>query len=868
MKSGTRVFSINPALVRPFLIAAIACSFFVFAVPKAEASGLTEPQIQAVLNLISSFGADQATVANVEAALRGTTPPPSTPITVTAPNGGEQWEIGQLNTITWSPYSYAPTTVNGANDVSVYLERKDENCSGDCFSSVGRVMDTGKASLHTYFNLNDYNTWAQPGRYYVRAVNNKTGASDLSDAPFTLLPRPVDLKVNGSDGPLVIYDNQLLELKWRTTGMKECVIEGALRSSPNGERLPPFFVDVNGTKSLYAYVYSGSDYYNHNIHFTCWTLDGSRTVSDIIFFNVQANTEVSLRVTSPNGGESIAATDATQVKIAWRMDGISTPLSIALYKNDQWLFWIEKNVYLDKSTDGTYSYTWVPNAKGPVLPKLVLGGNPGYKIYITGQKADGTGYVDDKSDAPFSFAVGPTDWVGGCANPPVYTGPDAYVGKPYTYDPGVYNAGAPYPSLPAGLTKNNGIITGTPTVAGPVSVKVYSSNSCGAFRINFTVRDSASNTGTYKGYLDSNLSITTANISQADALANCKLNAANNPTSSIRCTWNDIEIYSAVPITDPRPSATPKSVFLTSGSSWTVPSDWNNNGNTVEVIGGGGQAAQAGRSGGGGGAYSKISNLALTSGNSVTYKVGAGGAGGSALTGGTGGDTYFNGTGSTCSTQSVCAKGGTGGQNTTDAPGGAAASGVGSVKYSGGTGLATHGYSGGGGGGAAGPNGNGNNGSAGGSPGSSGGNGGSGDAGFGGTGGSGGAPYTGNGGTGGNGTEWSASYGSGGGGGGGGSYSPGGNGGAPGSYGGGSGSAGNITTASPNGAQGVIVITYTPTLNFIEASASDGNANLASVLSTTKTFDYTGMVAAVAMVPFNILVDAFTDIFVMLGVGR
>src|SRR5690606_901246 len=34
-------------------------------------------------------------------------------------------------------------------------------------------------------------------------------------------------------------------------------------------------------------------------------------------------------------------------------------------------------------------------------------------------------------------------------------------------------------------------------------------------------------------------------------------------------------------------SSGPVTVFLTSGSSWTVPSDWNASNNTIEVIGGG-----------------------------------------------------------------------------------------------------------------------------------------------------------------------------------------------------------------------------------------------------------------------------------------
>jgi peptidoglycan hydrolase-like protein with peptidoglycan-binding domain len=112
----------------------------------------------------------------------------------------------------------------------------------------------------------------------------------------------------------------------------------------------------------------------------------------------------SLKVITPNGGEIIVANESTQLPIRWKMQGITTPLSIALYRNDQWVQWIDREVYLDKSFDDTYTYLWVPNAKGPTLPPLTAGVNENYKIYITGKKADGTGYLDDKSDTPFSFS--------------------------------------------------------------------------------------------------------------------------------------------------------------------------------------------------------------------------------------------------------------------------------------------------------------------------------------------------------------------------------------------------------------------------------------------------------------------------------
>ena len=55
-------------------------------------------------------------------------------------------------------------------------------------------------------------------------------------------------------------------------------------------------------------------------------------------------------------------------------------------------------------------------------------------------------------------------------------------------------------------------------------------------------------------------------------------------------------------------------IFLTSGTSWTVPSDWNSSNNSIEVIGGGGGGGRADNAppgnsrgaGGGGGLHSRL----------------------------------------------------------------------------------------------------------------------------------------------------------------------------------------------------------------------------------------------------------------------
>jgi hypothetical protein len=102
--------------------------------------------------------------------------------------------------------------------------------------------------------------------------------------------------------------------------------------------------------------------------------------------------------------------------------------------------------------------------------------------------------------------------------------------------------------------------------------------------------------------------------------------------------------------------------------------------------GGGGQNLSSdGGGGGGGGAYAIKNEYAITSGNSYTVSVGAGGSGGTGGSGTAGGDSYF------VSTSIVMAKGGQPGVNSTGTPpsggaGGLASSSVGDTKYNGGQG--------------------------------------------------------------------------------------------------------------------------------------------------------------------------------------
>ena len=76
---------------------------------------------------------------------------------------------------------------------------------------------------------------------------------------------------------------------------------------------------------------------------------------------------------------------------------------------------------------------------------------------------------------------------------------------------------------------------------------------------------------------------------------------------------------------------TKKAYRLTTGTSWTVPADWNSGSNTIHMIGAGGGSGiaavsgsnRAGGAGGGGGGYTAISNYTATPSSSLEITIGA-----------------------------------------------------------------------------------------------------------------------------------------------------------------------------------------------------------------------------------------------------
>ncbi|MBU0722972.1 GPI anchored serine-threonine rich family protein [Patescibacteria group bacterium] len=322
-----------------------------------------------------------------------TTTQPS--ITVTAPNGGERWQLGNTHTILWTPYENTPTLINSSSQVTAYLEK----VVNGKYVNIGKIVACGKASIHWEGSLDKCNSGnvAQPGNgYYIRLVNNQTGAQDRSDRPFTLIRKGylgADLMINGSDNAITIPEGgATYNVSWKSNA-ESCRIASFNEILEPISGLPPA-----GTRSIRLNPNSSS--YDQALSLYCTSkneIEGSAYDQVAITAN-SANDFI--QIISPNGGESINLND--KVFINWAgatKGGNMEKVSIALYKNDKSFKWIVTDM---PTSGGNYFYYWYPSET--IFSNEVA--NNVFKIYIIGYKTGG-GSVTDISDSPFSI-VPPT----------------------------------------------------------------------------------------------------------------------------------------------------------------------------------------------------------------------------------------------------------------------------------------------------------------------------------------------------------------------------------------------------------------------------------------------------------------------------
>ena len=154
----------------------LLCFIFIGTAFPAQAAALTESQIQEILSLLSSFGADQSVVANVNASLRGgpTTPPPA------CPTFGRNLTLG--------------STGGDVSDLQTYLAQNgyfNQTPTGYFGFVTAQAVGQLQLSLGVVSSANDE-------AYGIFGPRTRTAAlqrcgQDNGDAPSTHLSGAVDL---------------------------------------------------------------------------------------------------------------------------------------------------------------------------------------------------------------------------------------------------------------------------------------------------------------------------------------------------------------------------------------------------------------------------------------------------------------------------------------------------------------------------------------------------------------------------------------------------------------------------------------------------------------------------------------------------
>jgi hypothetical protein len=312
-----------------------------------------------------TFPADDFTAENVE-------------IELTSPNGGEAWELGTTQSITW-------TTSHSSENVAITLYKN---------SASYQVLSAATASTGSY-------SWTIPDSYdagsdykvRISSVSDAT-VSDDSDSNFTLTSASqptitVTSPNGGEDWELGSAHN----ITWSSSDVSGNVRIDLFKWSDLNNLLT-FIETLSSDESndgsynwtISSELDAGTDYL---VHIRSLNSIGIYDYTDAYFTLSTTPTTPTITVTSPNGGEDWELGSAQD--ITWSSVNVSGNVKIELYKAGS----VEETLSSDESNDGSYSWT--------ISSELDAGSD--YKIKIS--SLDNLN-IYDESDAYFTLSTTPT----------------------------------------------------------------------------------------------------------------------------------------------------------------------------------------------------------------------------------------------------------------------------------------------------------------------------------------------------------------------------------------------------------------------------------------------------------------------------
>ncbi|MBU1720595.1 MAG: T9SS type A sorting domain-containing protein, partial [Bacteroidetes bacterium] len=260
---------------------------------------------------------------------------PNTDIIITAPNGGESWEVGTSKTLTW-------VAASGVNHFRVYYS-------------------TNNGSTWTSINSSVYSTslaWTVPD-----AVSNQcliqvteytnTCIQDVSDAVFNITPPTPVITVTNPNSAVTLYQGNSQTISWTSAYLTSSFVNieysidngntwtTVIAATENDGSYSWLVPDVISTQCLVRV----SEY-------------GNPAVSDIsnVTFSIA---EPYITLINPDGGQDITGCDSYSIQ--WTRGGTGYYYKIELSKDNGTTWTTINSNYYSSSGSPTYSWTTVPD---------------------------------------------------------------------------------------------------------------------------------------------------------------------------------------------------------------------------------------------------------------------------------------------------------------------------------------------------------------------------------------------------------------------------------------------------------------------------------------------------------------------------
>jgi hypothetical protein len=288
--------------------------------------------------------------------------PPS--LTVTSPNGGENWNAGSTHNITWT---------SSGNVGQLNIEYSIDN--GSSWLTIATSVD----------NNGSY-SWIVPDNpaesclVRISESNKDGGPSDISNAVFSIIPGPV-VTVTSPNGGERLEANTAHQVTWNSSGtIGEIKIE---YSTDNGSSWSAI---VSSTANDGSHSWTVPDNPSKSCLIRISETDGEPAdISDAVFSIVSPSSST-ITITSPNGGESL--TIDTTHEIIWTGTGMEENDKVMIeYSPDNGGCWL--NIVPAAANTGGYTWT-VPD-------------NPAESCLIRIAGSDSDEGPSDTSDEPFAI---------------------------------------------------------------------------------------------------------------------------------------------------------------------------------------------------------------------------------------------------------------------------------------------------------------------------------------------------------------------------------------------------------------------------------------------------------------------------------